>query len=353
MEKNMTKKLLATSAIISTLALAGTSFAQTTITGSLDLTLRNSSSDLSAGANSETTMGRETQINIANKGKLNNGLDYAAGFSLEFDGTGAAATADSSLSQEAVYINLISGGTTFHVGVDWMQNAKQDLLTSVGDILDEVGQSTVKGAKITVLGASPKESIGGGIVHNFGNGITASALYVPNDTDTGTGNNGSSSAAHSALGANSAYEVGIRGANVANSGISFDLWRNKKEVALQASTARDTQGTAYAVNYSKAPFSVGYTNQKTETAVVGTDLTSKIGHVTYAIDKNLTASLVYAKTDDTVSTSTADEKIKSLMVGYNFGPVGLLVTASRIENIGAVSANGDVDALGISLNTKF
>ncbi len=350
----MTKKLLATSAIISTLALAGTSFAQTTITGSLDLTLRNSSFDASAGASSETTMGRETQINLANKGKLNNGLDYAAGFSLEFDGQGAAATADSSLSNEAVYINLISGGTTFHVGIDWMQNAKQDLLTSVGDILDEVGQGTVKGIKMTVIGASPKESIGGGIVHNFGNGITASALYVPNDTDTGTGNNGSSGAAHSALGANSAYEVGIRGANVANSGISFDLWRNKKEVvASSVATARDTEGTAYAVNYSKAPFSVGYTNQKTETAVKAADLKTQIAHATYAIDKNLTASLVYAKTDDTVSTSTADEKVKSLMLGYNFGPVGLLVTASRIENIGAVAVNGDVDALGISLNTKF
>ena len=349
----MTKKLLATSALISTLALAGTSFAQTTITGSLDLTLRNSSFDASAGASSETTMGRETQINLANKGKLNNGLDYAAGFSLEFDGQGAAATTDSSLSNEAVYINLISGGTTFHVGIDWIQNAKQDLLTSVGDILDEVGQGTVKGIKLTALGSSPKESIGGGIVQNFGNGITASALYVPNDTDTGTGNNGSSGAAHSALGANSAYEVGIRGVNVANSGISFDLWRNNKEVVAPSSTTRDTQGTAYAVNYSKAPFSVGYTNQKTELATVGADLTSKIGHVTYAIDKNLTASLVYAKTDDSVSTSTADEKIKSLMVGYNFGPVGLLVTASRIENIGAVSAGGDVDALGISLNTKF
>jgi hypothetical protein len=353
MEKNMTKKLLATSALISTLALAGTSFAQTTITGSLDLTLRNTSFDASAGAASETSMGRESQINIANKGKLNNGLDYAAGFSLEFDGQGAGATADSSLSNEGVHINLISGGTTFHVGVDWMQNAKQDLVTSVGDIIDEVGAGTVKGIKLTNLGSSPKESIGGGIVQNFGNGITASALYVPNESDTGTGNNGSSGAAHSAVGANSAYEVGIRGANVANSGISFDLWRNNKEVVAPSSSTRDTQGTAYAVNYSKAPFSVGYTNQKTETATVGTDLTSKIGHVTYAIDKNLTASLVYAKTDDSAAASTADEKIKSLMVGYNFGPVGLLVTASRIENIGAASAGGDVDALGISLNTKF
>ena len=109
MEKNMTKKLLATSALISTLALAGTSFAQTTITGSLDLTLRNTSHDASAGQASETSMGRESQINIANKGKLNNGLDYAAGFSLEFDARQTeAAAVDRSVSNEGVYINLIS-----------------------------------------------------------------------------------------------------------------------------------------------------------------------------------------------------------------------------------------------------
>jgi hypothetical protein len=41
------------------------------------------------------------------------------------------------------------------------------------------------------------------------------------------------------------------------------------------------------------------------------------------------------------------------MVGYNFGPVGLLVTASKIDDIGGISANGDAEALGISLNTKF
>jgi hypothetical protein len=348
----MTKKLLATSALFSTLALASTSFAQTTITGSLDLTLRNTSHSASAGALSETTMGRESQINIANKGKLNNGLDYAAGFSLEFDGQNAGSTADSSLSNEAVYLNLISGGTTFHVGVDWIQNAKQDLLGAVGDIIDEVGASTVSGTKLTYVGSSPKESIGAGIVQNFGNGITASALYVPNDTNTGTGNNGVSTI--STTGTNSAYEIGIRGVNVANSGISFDVWRNDKEAVTPASsTVRDTEGTAFAINYSKAPFSAGVASLKTETAVVGTDVKTKMGHLSYAIDKNLTASVVYVKTDDTLAANNADEKIKSLMLGYNFGPVGLLVTASKIENLGAISTGGDVDAVGISLNTKF
>jgi hypothetical protein len=106
-----------------------------------------------------------------------------------------------------------------------------------------------------------------------------------------------------------------------------------------------------AINYNKGPFGLGVADQKTETATAGADVKSRFYTASYAVDKNLTASLVMVKTDD--SATAADEKIKSLMLGYNFGPVGLLVTASRIENIGAVAANGDVDALGISLNTKF
>ena len=348
----MTKKLLATSALFSTLALAGTSFAQTTITGSLDVTLRSQSHSANAGALSETTMGRESQVNFANKGKLNNGLDYAAGFSLEFDGQNAGSTADSSLSNEGVYINLISGGTTFHVGVDWIQNGKNDMLGAVGDIIDEVGNNTVQGTKLTYLGSSPKESIGAGIIQNFGNGITASAYYVPNDTNTGTGNDGGS--VISTTGTNSAYEIGIRGVNVANSGISFDAWRNDKESNTPESTSvRDTVGTGFGLNYSKAPFGIGAAVQKTETATVGNDTKTKMGHVSYAINPNLTASLVYAKTDDTTSTSTADEKIKSLMVGYNFGPVGLLVVAAKTENLGALSTGGDVDSIGVKLSTRF
>ena len=346
----MIKKLLATSALVSTLALTNVSFAQTTITGSLDLTLRNTSHTVNAGALSETTMGRETQINIANKGKLNNGLDYAAGFSLEFDGQNANATVNSD-SNENVYLNIISGGTTFHIGVDHIQNSQNDLLNAVGDIQDEVGQGTVSGILLDTIGfRSPKEDIGAGLIQNFGNGIIASALYTPNNTNTGVANNGTGTL--STTGTNSAYELGIRGSNVANSGISFDLWKNEVEKETPA-TLRNQEGLGYSLNYNQGPFGVGASRIKSERAAAATELKSTLGHVTYAVDKNLSASLVYAKTDDTASTSTADEKIKSLMVGYNFGPVGLLVTASRIDNVGGISANGDVDALGISLNTKF
>ena len=348
----MTKKLLATSALFSTLALAGTSFAQTTITGSLDLVLRSQSHEASGGAKSENTMGRESQVNFANKGKLNNGLDYAAGFSLEFDGTQAGTNAESSIGNEGMYINIISGGTTFHVGNDWMQNAKGDNIGAVGDIVDEVGTGVVTGTILQNVGSSPKESIGAGVLQNFGNGITASALFVPNLSNTGVGNDGGSTV--STTGTNSAYEIGIRGVNVANSGISFNAWRNEQNSDTPSSaTVRDLQGTAFGIDYSKAPFSVGVAKLKTETQTVGTDVDSKLGHVSYAISPNLTASLVYAETDNTLAANNADEKIKSLMIGYNFGPVGLLVVAAKTENVGGISTGGDADSVGVKLSTRF
>jgi hypothetical protein len=354
----MLKKLIATTALISSVAITSVAVAQTTITGSLDLTLRNTSHDKDSGALSETSMGREAQINIANKGKLNNGMDYAAGFSLEFDGsnTAVSGTAEpATISNEAVYINLISGGTTIHAGIDWIQNAKQDLIGSAGDIIDEVGASTVSGVALNYVGVLyPKESIGAGVVHNFGNGITASGLYVPNAGNVGTGNNGAATVNNT--GSNSAYEIGLRGVNVNNSGISFDVWRNKAEKMEHADAvdSGETKGTAYSLGYNTGPFGLGVSKQTTklDTAL---DRDTKIGQVSYAVNKNLTASLVYAKTEVETAdrTTMADEKVKSLMVGYNFGAVGLLVTASQIENIGALNTGKDVDALGISLNTKF
>jgi hypothetical protein len=248
-------------------------------------------------------------------------------------------------------LNIISGGTTFHVGIDHIQNSQNDLLNAVGDIQDEVGQGTVSGILLDTVGfRSPKEDIGAGLIQNFGNGIIASALYTPNNTNVGTGNNGTGTV--SGQGTNSAYELGIRGTNVANSGISFDLWKNEVEKATPA-VVRNQEGLGYSLNYNQGSFGIGAARLKNERAAASTEVKTTMGHLTYAVDKNLSASVVYAKSDDSASTSTADEKIKSLMVGYNFGPVGLLVTASKIDNVGGLTASGDVDALGISLNTKF
>ena len=70
----MKNKLLTTTAIAG-LLITGNAFAQTTITGNLDLSYK-AISNSNAKANSVRGLGKESQINVTNKGKLNNGMDY-------------------------------------------------------------------------------------------------------------------------------------------------------------------------------------------------------------------------------------------------------------------------------------
>jgi hypothetical protein len=341
------KKLLATTALVSSVALSSVSFAQTTITGSMDLTYRSTTGGVGQG---DTFLGRETQVNLANKGKLSNGLDYAAGFSLEFDGMQTrAGTATTSVDNEGVYFNIINGGTTFHVGVDWIQNSRQDLIGSVGDILDEVGEVVPGGTTLITnyFGAREvKESMGVGIVQNLGNGLTGSAYYVPNYNNTGGANNGQS--LNNSTGTNGAYEIGLRGANIGGSGINLNLWKN--EVEKTSGEAEGLNGIAYTIGYAKAPFSADIGKMKT-TSVANVDTDTKLGQISYSINKDITASIV--RTETSRAGLAKDEEINSLMLGYSLGPVGLLITASRVESAGGSATATDIDQFGLSLNTRF
>lgn len=341
------KKLLATTALVGSVALSSVSFAQTSITGSLDLTYRSTTGGAGQG---DTFLGRETQVNLANKGKLSNGMDYVAGFSLEFDGMQTrAGTATTSVDNETVYFGIINGGTTVAVGLEYLQNSKNDLIGSVGDVIDEVATVVPGGTTLITnnFGAlQVKESIGVGIAQNFGNGLTASAVYVPNYDNTGGGNNGQ--ALTNSTGTNGAYEVGIRGANIGGSGINLNLWKN--EVEKTTGENESLSGTAYTIGYAKAPFSFDIGKMKT-TAVTGVDTDTKLAQISYSLNKDITASIVRTETDR--AALAKEEQINSLMVGYSLGPVGLLITASRIEGAAGSATAADIDQLGISLNTKF
>jgi len=77
------KKTITTALTSSLIALgASSAIAQTTISGNLDLSYQAVSADTATvTGNSYRGFGKESQINLANKGKLSNGIDYAAGFS--------------------------------------------------------------------------------------------------------------------------------------------------------------------------------------------------------------------------------------------------------------------------------
>ena len=346
------KKLLTTSALAGALTFvaATASVAQTTVSGSLDLTLRGQSFSASAGAASDNLFGRETQINVANKGKLNNGMDYAAGFSLEFDGGGSLAEGAGSTSNENVYINFISGSTTLTVGVDHIQNPKQDLLNSTIDVLDEA--VTAAGTAFDYSnGGIAKESIGAGIVQTLAPGVTASVWYAPNARNEGTANDGAAISAGndtSNANGNGVYEVGLRAKNVGGSGIDVEAWNSSREKGVNETS--DETGRALSLNYTKSAFGAGATLIKNKSATsVEKDI--KLAHLTYAMSKELSASLVYGVVD--LQNSTADEKLSGIQIGYNLGPVGVGIAVTKQENLGAAVAGGDVDMAVIKLGAKF
>ena len=222
----MKNKLLITTALASSLV-AGSALAQTTVTGSLGVSYKSvQGKNNTANGNS---FGKESQINVANKGKLNiGGLSYAAGFSLEFDGadgiysytpgstavtsvtlgsgsasitlgnlvgstavTGSARqTGSSGWHLENNYIDIISEstGTTLTISSDHIQNARGGLAHIVGqhaeDFTGGVNKTTTSLA-MDYAGTTVAESFGIGIVQTVGKLGKVSYLYVPNHSAQG------------------------------------------------------------------------------------------------------------------------------------------------------------------------
>lgn len=231
----MKNKLLITTALASSLV-AGSAIAQTTITGSLAVSYK--SVQGKNGTANGNSFGKESQINVANKGKLNiGGLSYAAGFSLEFDGADGIYTYSPASSSSAIsitggqlssinvagsigaadanstvvltaptitgtsrntgsngwhlennYIDIISEstGTTLTISSDHIQNARGGLANIVGqhaeDFTGGVNKTTTSLA-MDYAGTSVAESFGIGIVQNVGKLGKASFLYVPNHSN--------------------------------------------------------------------------------------------------------------------------------------------------------------------------
>ena len=400
----MNKKLLLSTALVGGMITGSSAIAQTTVSGSLDLHYR--AQKVSNGLNSNEGLGRETQLNIANKGKLNNGWDYLAGFSLEFDGnqrnpvsgtqdatvyktqtstttltTGATsasgitngttsitnltaattttalssdATEANSISNENIYIDFINAGsgTTITVGVDHIQNITGSVVPQVmGNTIDNVAVGM--GAKATnTMGANPKESIGFGIVQAIPSaGLTASAWYAPNNGDFGVRDQYNANGAVTGI-RNSAYELGLTGANVAGvKGLSLRYFYNKEEKSTSALT--DIEGRSYGVAYQAGAFGIGaekHTQNRTGgTLTTDADLTVKTYGVTYAASQNVTLGVTQLRTD---TVGLVKEKITSLQLGYNLGPVAVIAAYSKGDDVGGVSGVDTTEG-AIRLSTKF
>jgi len=369
----MKNKLMLTSALVGSLVAGSSAIAQTTITGSLDLqytgleskldsTLRNS-----VGGSSFAGMGREAQLNVQNKGKTNiAGLDYAAGFALEFDGNGnSAGNEGSTISNENTYIDFIMGGTTLTFGVDHIQNSHNNLSPTASINMADITDAQLSVSYTNSVGANPKESIGLGIMQATPVG-TFSALFVPTNNDTG---NRDSRTTIDKAGRNSAYEVGFRG-NLGVKGLDAKYFYNKEDASGQTPVTnvliQDPRGKSAGLAYNFGAVTVGADRQWNKnviapgatgiTAATGTQLgekkTTQIG-VSYAASKDLSVSVNKAETKRTDIVSTGDEEWMQYAVGYNFGPVAGSISYVTIDNVGNLTAQGDYKIVHARLSTKF
>jgi hypothetical protein len=365
----MKNKMLRTTALVGSLFVLGTSVsnAQTTITGQLDLSYRAVSNDR---ANKEQSnfrgFGKESQINIANKGKLSNGMDYAAGFSLEFDGNDTAASSTSSgnsgdlsgaLSGENVYIDLISGNTTFTFGADHIQNPDSHAHINPAGV-GYITAYTTGVAGLYPTGAnSPYNAYGAGIVQTIPGFGKVSANYVPNPTFgssniAGTvgpeiGNAGTVS--HYDGKAESAYEVGFVG-DFGVKGLTVAAFKNA-ETNMQDEATNKTKGYRIGASYNFGQVTVGLDKVET-TGTTGVEVDGKAASITFAATKDFSIGATYGKAESSAA-STVDEKIKLISLGYNLGPVAVNATIRDVENQGGSTSNGDSQDAIVRLSTKF
>jgi predicted porin len=347
------KKLLLTTALAGATLVASNAIAQTTISGNLDISFKNLSKEGSVLGTqaSQRGFGKEAQLNIQNKGKLNNGMDYAAGFSIEDDGNQTT-----TLFNENTFIDFISGNTTITIGQDHIQNNEASLATFIGLVAEDLtsSENTTQFATdgfLSAVGANPHEAFGIGIMQKTPVG-TLSAYYVPKNGDAvGTDDTAGDSADESA------WELGFKG-DLGVKGLSIHAFIN--EEAKAGADTRKNKGQSFGASYNMGQITAGIHYKETEFGTtnqavsVTKNTTEQIEYgLAYAATPNLTLAANYTKAESKESSGTpADAKSKSIAVGYNLGPVALTAQAARLENFNFV-ANTDADVLYLRASTKF
>jgi hypothetical protein len=403
----MKNKLLITTALAGSLV-AGSAIAQTSITGSLGVSYKSvQGKNNTANGNS---FGKESQLNVANKGKLNiGGLSYAAGFSLEFDGSDGiysytpsttltvvsggttlvgSATAAASLGVvvsasiaspsrqngtsgwhlENNYIDIISEstGTTLTVSSDHIQNARGGLANIVGQHAEDFAggvNKTNASLAMDYAGTTVAESFGVGIVQNVGTLGKVSYLYVPNHT-TGTSNltkDGTtqtlgvvSDDGDAILGGDdkpTAYEYGFIG-NLGVKGLTVKAFKSE-EGKIQGNVNKTT-GQNLGIRYNYDVFTVGVNQMKQKvgaTTAAGRLETKQMEYgLGLAVNKDLSIGLYMNKAKK--DGQAVDEKTQSVAVGYSLGPVALSAQYGKVNSLGGVD-NIDANVLYMALTTAF
>jgi hypothetical protein len=334
------KKLMLTTAIAG-LALTASAIAQTTITGEIRVSHKAIGSEVSSG--STTTSGRgfgtEQQINFANKGKLNvGGLDYAAGFSIENDGSQTT-----TLFNENSYIDITnaSSGTTLSFSVDHIQRNDSD--RSAGNIFGFAPSEFSSGGHASLMSATPGPGVGQSqsvaVIQDIGKFGKLAYNYAPTTTirtDGSTTGSGSSET-FTETSEKSAYEISFVG-NLGVQGLTVDYFTSKQN-ALTGEVVK-SEGENIGVRYNTGALTIGAArkiwNDNAALAANKVETTEKNYGLAYAVNNQVTFGLLHA-TAKLNTAATETQKLTAIQMGYNLGPVALTVGVARNTDLNGVN----------------
>jgi hypothetical protein len=344
------KKLLLTSALVGSTLLASNAIAQTTVTGNLNISFKTASLDKATSEkNGGRGFGNEQQINIQNKGKLNNGMDYAAGFSIENDGTQTG-----TLFNENIYIDFIAGNTTFTVGADHIQNSDRTLASGIGLEAQDLALGAGGTSNfLTNVGSNVAQSYGFGVIQTIPGFGKLSALYVPTEDAQPASSDGDKTFAET--NEESAYEIGFVG-DFGVKGLNTHAFKSVKKAtegskAHTPASINDVEGTNIGAAYNFGQVTVGYTYKKEGVAAATGDIKQDEFSVAYAVSPTFSLSANYTKADKD-GANISDAKAKTIGIGYNLGPVAIVANYSQLESYTGTSGD-DADVIYLAARTSF
>ena len=360
------KKLLLSTALTGVL-ITTSAIAQTSITGNMTVGLRATSEKGAAGttgsnaaSGSKRGMLAETQLNVQNKGKLNNGMDYAAGFALEFDANETTSTGSvhgRSIANENTFIDLISGGTTVSFSIDHMNDFDRSMAPRVGEHGASTGAAGGMTASTMVMADPLNTAAAYGVnVRQAFPGIGQITLaYNPTATCSSTNAQGcgGSDTAVTEGDEGSAYSALLELPNLGVKGLNIEagVVEQQKKISSTTSPARDAKFTTIGGNYTTGPVTLGYNRKESTLGVAATEKRDQDDFgVTYTAG-NLSYGVLYQKVDSTISTKT-EEKYKAIAVGYNLGPVAAMLNVGKHDNLAGL-AGQDADSITLKLRTSF
>ena len=367
------KKLLLSTALAG-VVLSTSAIAQTTVGGNMTVGLRaTEEKGVSGAATTASKRGMliETQLNVASKGALNNGMSYAAGFSLEFDASDVASTtATKSIANENVYIDLISGNTTLSAGIDHMNDFDRSMIPVVGEIGKGTGSQGGTTAVTNMLADPLNTSAAAGVaVRQAFPGVGQITLaYTPTMTCSATDFAGCGGADTTVAEGNegSGYSALLEISNVGIKGLALEAGytEQQKKVGSTNSSNKDATFLTAGLRYTNGPITAGYNRKEfsfggaagANRAVEGggyhlnEERTQNDYGIAYTVG-NISYGAIYQVTSSNIAAEL-DEKYKAIGIGYNLGPVAAKANFAKHENLGGLVGT-DADIVTLKLSTNF